>query len=175
MSVPERRRAALFVIVCALLVGSALAFATGGNQLGSTGAATFESGGAKGAAARSASRSATARAERRLEREVRTAAHGFLAAFLPYEVGELGPEVRRALRAGATPGFAQQMLSRPPVRAPPRMRSSVRLGPIAVAFVSVVPPRVVISATAERGTATEQISFVFERRGSAWLASGPGE
>ena len=174
MSVPERRRAALFVIVCAILVGSALAFAAGDNQLGATGAPTSASGGAEGAVAQSPS-GAAQREEQRLEREVKTTARRFLAAFLPYEVGELGPGVRRALRAGSTPGFARQMLARPPGRAPPRMRSSARLGPIAVTFVSALPPRAVISATAERGAATEQISFVFERRGSSWLASGAGQ
>ncbi len=118
---------------------------------------------------------AAARAERRLQRQVRAAARGFLAAFLPYEAGRLGPRLASALRAHATPAFAHQMLARPPGPAPPGLLATAKVGRVAVAFVSALPPRAVISGSVDRGSFTERFSFVFERRGSAWLASGAGE
>ena len=174
MSAAERRRSALFAIVCAVLAGSALAFAVGGNDLGAPPNAASGDAGGREAAMRAASRAAE-RGERRLEREVRTAARSFLAAFLRYEVGEVGPRVKRMLLANATPRFIRELLANPPRAAPGGFPPAAALGPIAVAFVSALPPRAVVSGAAHRGAGAEQFSFVFERRGSTWLASGPGQ
>jgi hypothetical protein len=173
MAAPERRRLILFLGVCAALAGSALAFALGGNELGAPRAVPTGVGGDGGASGRVAI--AAARSEQRLEREVTVAARRFLAAFLPYEVGELTPSTTRALRRSATSSFAEEMLARPPTPAPPGMAAAAELGPIAVAFVSALPPRAVVSGSVDRGGFTERLSFVFERRGSAWLVSGAGE
>lgn len=175
MSGPERRRVVLFAFVCVALVGSALAFAAGGNDLASLPAAPSGGDGGREAVARDAARAAAERGRRRLEREVRTAARSFLGAFLRYEVGELGPRVKRALRASATPRFAHELLAAPPRAPPGGFPSPAAIGTIAVAFVSVLPPRVVVSAAGQRVGTAEQLSFVFERRGSIWLASGPGQ
>ena len=102
------------------------------------------------------------------------AARRFLSAFFHYEVGELGPRVRRTLRSAATPGFAAELLGAPP-RAPPRSPPAAIPGRLAIAAVSVLPPRALISGSARRGERSEQFSFLFEARRGAWLASGPGE
>jgi hypothetical protein len=173
MSASERRRLILFVGVCAVLAGSALAFAVDGNELGAWRTVSTEVGG--GGERSGDVTVAAARAERRLELEVRVAARGFLAAFLPYEAGELGPRVARALRTRATAAFAHEMLARPPSPAPPGLIAAAKPGPVTVAFASALPPRAVVSGSVDRGGFTERFSFVFERRGSAWLASGAGE
>jgi len=161
-------------LVCAALIGSALAFGSAGEQLASP--APQSRGDGPGTAARVTARTAAERDEMRLEQKVRAAARSFLAAFLRYEVGEIGAGVKHMLRAVATPRFARELLARPP--APPAagvFSPPAVLGRIAVAFVSAIPPRAVISGAARRGRSSEQFSFVFERRGLAWLASGPGQ
>lgn len=166
----EKQRLALFALACLVLVGCAVGFSRGDSDLAGAGGVVPEHLGPE--ARRSEDPSAAVRA---LKREVRSAAHGFLAAFLRYEVGDLEPAVRRALRASATPSFAALMLARPPTPPPPGIDPLARVGPIAVAFASLLPPRAVVSAMADRGANTERLSFVFERRGSLWLAAGPGE
>lgn len=101
-------------------------------------------------------------------------ARRFLAAFFRYEVGELGPGVRRALRATATPGFAAELLAAPPRRPPQKVPAAVP-GRLAIAAASLSPPRAVVGGSARRGGEAEQFSFVFEAVDGAWLASGPGE
>ena len=102
------------------------------------------------------------------------AARRFLSAFFHYEVGELGAGVRRALRSTATPGFAAELLDAPP-RRPPRSPPAAVPGQLAIAAVSVLPPRALVSGSARRGGRSEQFSFLFEARRGAWLASGAGE
>ncbi len=101
-------------------------------------------------------------------------ARPFLTAFFRYEVGDVGPWVRRALRADATPGFATELLGSPP-RRPVRSVPAAVPGRLAIAVASAVPPRVVVSGSASRGSEAEQFSFLFEVVDGAWLASGPGE
>jgi hypothetical protein len=101
-------------------------------------------------------------------------ARRFLAAFFRYEVGELGPAVRRALRATTTAGFAAELLRSPPRRPPQSVPAAVP-GRLAIAVASVLPPRALVSGSARRGGEAEQFAFVFEARGGAWRASGPGE
>ncbi len=169
----ERRRVALFALVCAALIGAALAFGSGGEQLANP--APQPPGGGTATVARSRARVAVERNEMGLEREVRAAARRFLAAFLRYEVGEIGPGVKRTLRHAATPRFAAELLAGPPAPPSGGFPPRVALGPVAVAFVSAIPPRAVISGAARRGGAPEQFSFVFERRRRSWLASAPGQ
>jgi hypothetical protein len=162
----ERWRFALFWAACAALFAAALGF-TGDAQppaptpmpAGSVAAPPEapSTGGAPG-----------------LRAAVDRAALRFLAAFFHYEVGELGPGVRRALRAAATPGFVAELLSAPP-RGPPRRAPAAVLGRLSIAVVSVAPPRALISGFARRGHRPEPFSFLFEARDGAWLASGAGE
>ena len=113
---------------------------------------------------------------RQLRREVRRSARRFLSAFFRYEVGETASSVERALRASATPRFAAGLLTAAP-RAPAsgEFPPPASLGRIEVAFVSVLPPRAVVSGVARRRGGSERFSFLFEHRGRAWLADGAGE
>lgn len=118
---------------------------------------------------------AAARAER-LANELRRSARRFLAAFLRYEVGQEGARLTAALRATATPSFAKRLLARPPrVPVAGRLPPPARLGRLQVGFLSGAATRALVSATAWRGPRPEELSFVFARRRSRWLASGPGQ
>src|SRR5262249_39104580 len=116
-----------------------------------------------------------ARAERLLA-ELHPQARRFLRAFLRYEVGDTASDVKRELIAGATSRFSRRLL-----RLPPRSvaRGSfpplARLGHLGTTFVSAAANRVLVSGVAYRGRAREQLSFLFVRAGSHWLASGPGQ
>lgn len=162
----ERWRFVAFCAACAALFAAALGFAGGAQppapllvpaRSGAQPAESPAPGGAPG-----------------LRAAVDRAARGFLAAFFRYEVGELGPGVRAALRAAATPGFVAELLAAPPRRPPGRAPPAV-LGRLSIAVVSVAPPRALISGSARRGRRPEPFSFLFEARDGAWLASGPGE
>jgi hypothetical protein len=109
-----------------------------------------------------------------LRTELGGAARRFLAAFFRYEVGDVGPAVRQALRANATPGFAAELLAAPPWR-PARSVPAAVSGPLAIAVASVSPPRAVVSGFGRRGSEREDFSFVFEAVDGVWLASEPGE
>ncbi len=172
MDGPRRSRVVLFALVCTALLGSVLAFGLGGNDLGNP-AGRADPGKEKGR--RAAAAAAFAERSQHLHREVRAAARSFVAAFLRYEVGELGAGVMSTLRAFATVGFSRELLADRPRAAAGGFPHAAALGQIAVAFVSAIPPRAVISGSARRGRSSEQFSFVFERRGRVWLASGPGQ
>lgn len=169
MNAARQARLVLFAVAAATIVAAALAF----------GFAAPDSRPEAGAEAKrevlplSPGAVLRPRAERR---ELRAAARRFLAAFFRYEVGDLAPKVKGALGETATRRFAAQLLAAPP-RAPAagRFPPRARLGRIALSFVSLTPPRAVVSGAALRGGRPEQFSFLFERRGSAWLASGPGQ
>lgn len=106
--------------------------------------------------------------------ELRLAARRFLAGFFRYEAGEAGRNVRRALRATATPAFADELLAAPPTviggRLPP-----ARLGRLHITAIPALPPRALISGEARRRGRREQFSFLFDLRRHAWLARGLGE
>jgi len=191
MQRPTAGRTVLFVLISALLVATAVAFrnppepidatgptgATGPTD--STGVVSVppERGGVVqgGDNVAESARRIVGDIQRR-QAAVRAAAHRFLTAFFRYEVGELSPVVRRALRSGATGRFARRLLDDPP-RAPARDRfpPQARLRRVDVAFVSPAATRAVVSGTARRGGLAEEFSFVFVRRWGTWLASGPGE
>jgi hypothetical protein len=165
----ERGRAVLFAAVCAVLLGSALAFQLDAGDLrarpGPPRAAREPTEPAR-------VRVAPAHRPQSPWREVQMEARSFLAAFLRYEVGELGPRVRRALRVHATARFAARLLAAPPpllAGAPP----AARLGRVRLEFATL--GGVLISATARRGGRPEQLSFLFIRRDGVWLASGAGQ
>jgi hypothetical protein len=105
---------------------------------------------------------------------VTPAARHFLAAFLRFGVGDTDLGVLKALRGTATPVFAAQLLDGPAPRLIDPGASDPHLGPIAVARLSANPPLVSVSATADRPSGPEQLSFVFALRDSRWLASAPG-
>jgi hypothetical protein len=104
---------------------------------------------------------------------VEARARRFLAAFFRYEVGELTPEVVRALRASSTPEFAMELLRSPPRPVGGSVPPRARAGALDVVFLED-GVRAQVNGAAYRGTRSEPISLLFERRGAAWLASGLG-
>jgi hypothetical protein len=165
------QRLVLFCLACMVLVTAAIGFAGGGRSPAKP-PPPAESGVAP--AAPLAPQAAAGGAAAGLRATLGSAAHRFLTAFFRYEVGGLGPGVRRALRASATPGFAAELLATPPRRPPQSVPAAVP-GRLRIAVASLSPPRALISGSARRGGAAEQFSFLFEAVDGAWLASGPGE
>jgi hypothetical protein len=170
-----RRRAALFALVCAALVGSAVGFAAGGHQSGV---------GQRGAESRSAVsvKRSSAGVERavlraqRLAEELRRSARRFLAAFLRYEVGERSPAVLAMLRVTATRRFATRLLAASPrPAAAGRFPPPAHLRNLQVAFLSAAASRALVGGVAGRGGRTEDLSFLFTHRRRGWLASGPAQ
>lgn len=158
----EIGRYALFACICAVLVAAAIGFA------GSEEPPVTPMPAATGVTA-----AVDPGQEQVEEARVRVVARSFLEAFLRYEVGELDAWVRARLRATAWPEFADQLLAHPP-RRPPRGAPSARLKEFEVMVVSALPPRVVVSGSAERGGLPEEFSFVFEVRDGEWRAAGSG-
>ncbi|HWW67495.1 MAG TPA: hypothetical protein VNY83_05880 [Solirubrobacterales bacterium] len=167
----QRLRLVLFCLACAALAAAAIGFA-GGGQPPAPAPPPARSGVAP--AAPLAPQPAASSEAAGLRATLGHAARRFLAAFFRYEIGELGPGVRRALRAAATPGFAAELLVGPPRRPPPGIPAAVP-GRLTIAVASLSPPRALVSGAARRGGQAEQFSFVFEAVDGAWLASGPGE
>ncbi len=162
-SAAERWRAAFFGLCAALLCLAAVLFA-GPNTPGSPSperspAARSPAPAHRGAALRAA---------------LRRAARQFLAAFFQYEVGQSGGGVRRALRETTTARFAASLMRQPP-RLSARSSPSARLTRLSITVLPALPPRALVSGAARRGGSEEQFSFLFQVRGGAWLASGPGE
>lgn len=174
MSGAGRWRAALFFSLCAALIGTALLFAAGAERVPVRGADSL--GSARPALSPPpAAQRAEARAER-LAGALRRSAHRFLAAFCRYEVGEGGRALAVALRAAATPAFARRLLAIPPrPLAPAGYPPPARLGGLRISYLSAAGSRALVAAMARRGARAEQLSFVFRRRGRAWLASRPGQ
>lgn len=162
----------LFVAVSAVLIATAIALRNPPDSNDSSGVvrAAQTDGNAVGSA-----RDVVAQLDRR-EVEVEVAAHRFLTAFLRYEVGDLSPPVRRALRTSSTRRFADRLLSFPPRRsAAGRFPPRATLQRVDIAFLSPLATRAVVSGTARRGGLSEEFSFVLTRRGATWLTSGPGQ
>jgi hypothetical protein len=169
--VAQRWRLGLFCAVCAALLAAAIGFAGGGQPP----APAPPPPRSEVVPAAPPSPQPAAGEAAGLRARLGGAARRFFAAFFQYEVGELGPGVRRALRATATPGFAAELLGAPP-RSPPQSVAAAVPGPLAIAVASLTPPRALVSGSARRrGGEAEQFSFVFEAVDGAWLASGPGE
>lgn len=168
-----RARTALFLLACAALIAAALAFgATGQRSEPSGGDATQGSPPTAALRPPSVTRRAEARAEH-LAAGLRRSARGFLIAFFRYEVGERGPAITAALRVSATPAFADRLLAAPPRAPASGFPPPARLRSLHLGFVSAAN-RALLSGTASRGRRLEPFSFLFRRRGSAWLASGLG-
>ena len=165
---PRPLRVALFCAACAALLAADIGFA-GGSPASAPPRRPGETLPVAVASKRRQSRGAVG-----VRSELGGAAGRFLTAFFRYEVGELGPTVRRALRASATPGFAAELLASPP-RRPPGAPAAVLPGHLAIAVASIDPPRALVSGSARRGDQSEQFSFLFEPRRGTWLASGAGE
>jgi len=166
----QRWRMGLFGAACASLLVAAIGFAGGGE---SPAPASPPTGSEAVFATPFVSRPATGGVAG-FRAMLGSTARRFLAAFFRYEVGELEPGVRRALRATATPDFATELLGALPHR-PPRSPAAAVPGRLEMAVVSFSPPRVLVSGSARRGGRAEQFSFVFEAVEGVWLASGPGE
>jgi hypothetical protein len=170
----RQARLALFLAASAAILAAALLFALRGGQPTPLPAAADRRPGNRVSLADAGPR-APAMRMRQLRREVKRSARRFLSAFFRYEVGETAPSVRRALRASATPRFAAGLLTAAPRAPGGEFPPPARLGRIEIAFVSVLPPRAVISGVAHRRGGSEWFSFLFEHRGGAWLADGAGE
>jgi len=165
----QRLREALFCAACAALLTAAIGFA-GGSSANVPPPHELGAAPAVPPAPQSLRSDSAAGLRATLDR----AARRFLNAFFRYEVGELVPAVRRALRAEATSGFAAKLLGDPPHR-PAGNPAAALPGRLEISVASIEPPRALISGSASRGGATEQFSFLFEVRHGVWLASGPGE
>jgi hypothetical protein len=175
MSRAERWRAALFLGACAALIVAALAFAASAQQATPPSAASPGRPRPAGLRLPAVARRAEARAER-LSAGLRRSARRFLAAFFRYEVGEGGRALDAALRARAIPAFARRLLAAPPrPPSPGGFPPPARLRRLRVSFVSAGGERALVTGSALRGGLAEQFSFLFERRRSLWLASGPGQ
>lgn len=160
-------RIALFVTVSALLVVTAIFFNRGAE---STDVEKEGGGGAMPAGAQE--RKQVARLAQ-ADAKVEATARRFLVAFLRYEVGELTPAVRRALRATSTPEFGRQLLAssarRPPnSKFPPR----AQLHRVDVTFISPEATLAVVDGAALRAGFAEEFGFVFTETPSGWRASG---
>lgn len=173
----ERRRAALFALVCAALVASALAFAAKGPSVGGAGRGNAGSRSLpvlQAADLPGPARRAVARTQERAA-GLRRSARRFLTAFLAYEVGELDRSVASTLRATATAPFARRLLAIPPRAPAGKFPPPARLRRLHIAFVSAGADRALLSGEAFRGTSSEQFSFLFELRQGRWLARAPGQ
>jgi hypothetical protein len=171
----ERRRAALFALVCAALLGSAFAFAAGGH-VSRLAERETETRPPPAAVRPSAAVARAVLRAQRLAEQLRRQARRFLVAFLRYEVGERGSGVVVALRATSTRRFAARLLGAPP-RAPAAsgFPPPAKLRKLQVAFLSAAASRALISALARRGGRPEDLSFLFTRTAAGWRASGPGQ
>jgi hypothetical protein len=162
-------RIALFVAVAAALVLAAIVFNRGAEP-------TDAEREASGGAAASAQDQRRAAQLAQADAEVEATARRFLAAFLRYEVGELTPAVRRALRATTTPEFARQLLASPARRPsagsfPPR----AAVDRMNVTFISPQATLAVVDGTALRSGFPEEFGFVFTRTAPGWRASGAAQ
>jgi hypothetical protein len=95
----------------------------------------------------------------------------FLRAFLSYEVGRVGHQVRATLRATATPAFVDELL-----RAPPHLRRRpARLERLSISSLSRHPPRALITGSARGAGREEHFAFLFEASHGSWRARGLAE
>jgi hypothetical protein len=113
-------------------------------------------------------------AAQRAPRQLQRAARRFLAAFLRYEVGNLGQTTTKSLRAHSSPDFAAELLAQPP-RDLYRHLPRAQIWRLRVIVLSQSPGRALVSGSALRDGRPEQFSFFFEADGGAWRAVGPGE
>jgi len=116
----------------------------------------------------------------RTRAEAEPAARRFLAAFSLYELGRLDEEVGRELRVGATPAFAEELLSAPP-RVPPGVSKPERGSLGRLEFVPGEPDasgRRLVSGelvgVVQRGGGEETIAIELRRSGHGWRVSGLG-
>jgi hypothetical protein len=108
---------------------------------------------------------------------LRPVAAAFVAAFLRYEVGDLGPSVRTAIDAVATPHFAHYLLDHPPrvLGAAGRALPRASLSRLSIDRLPRAPDRALISGTAVRRSGPEEFSFLFELQHHRWRVLGSAE
>jgi hypothetical protein len=104
---------------------------------------------------------------------LRREARHFLAAFLAYEVGDLGPGLARQLRATSSPAFHHELLANRPD--PAALSAAAKLTRLSAVGLSGHPPRALVSGSARRRGGKEEFAFLFERREGRWLAAGAAE
>ena len=169
----ELRRLVLFAFVSAVLLASALAFASAGSAPEPP--SNEPSAPSLNVDVPAWARRTQLRAQS-LASQLRQSARRFLAAFARYEVGQISAGVRIALRETTTSGFAAQLLGTPSA-APPLggFLGKAHLAKLNVSFVSATADRALVSGDLRRGPRPEEFSFLFVRRGGGWLASGPGQ
>jgi hypothetical protein len=106
--------------------------------------------------------------------DTQRAARRFILAFLSDEVGVAESSSARAIRAGAIPSFAREILGRPP----PLSTEESDKAPLRSLHVRRLPGRpdlALVSGSARRPSGPEQFAFLFARREGRWFALAPGE
>jgi hypothetical protein len=164
-----RGRIALFIAVSAMLVLASVLFSRGSDSIDTAPRSEQRAGGAS-----SSEQELIARLEQR-QIEVEAASRRFLAAFLRYEIGDMPPPVRRALRMTTTPEFARRLFNFPVRPAAGRFPPPAELRRLDVEFVSSTGTLALVSGTAWRAALPEEFAFLFALRPAGWLASGPAE
>lgn len=171
MSAERVRGLVAFAAAVAVLVGSAIVFASAGDE---PSIAVEAEGGAAMIEVPARARRTELWA-RSVSADVRRAAQRFLIAFSRYEVGEISSAVRSQLRATASGAFASELLRRPPRPGPAQLVEEARLERLRVRFVSADADQALISGNFRRGALPEEFAFLFARRADGWRATGPAE
>jgi hypothetical protein len=99
----------------------------------------------------------------------------FVRGFLAYEVGLGGGRTEAAIRRGASPAFAGELLARRPTPSARPVPSPARIASLEVHAVPGHPDLALVSGEARRAAGPEPFAFLFARRGGRWRAVGPGE
>lgn len=172
MGPAARPRPAVFVLVSIVLVASGIAFSRSELDRPNESEGQRES---RGAAPTQLDRRVAAETAQ-LHTQVELATRRFLPPFFRYEVGDIDAQVRRALRATATPAFAAALLATPPRPPPGRgFPPKARLQSLAVNFARGAAFHAFADGSALRGAVPERFSFEFEYGQGGWRASGVTE
>jgi hypothetical protein len=99
----------------------------------------------------------------------------FVTAFLAYEVGLGGRRAEAAIRRGASPAFAEELLAHRPTPSGGPVRSPARIASLKVHAVPGHPDLALVSGEALRPAGPEPFAFLFARRDGRWRAVAPGE
>jgi hypothetical protein len=103
---------------------------------------------------------------------LRREAHRFLAAFLALEAGAEDRATRAAIRRGAAPRLARELLAGRPR---PARRPGARILALRLARLPRRPGLALATGTARRRDGPEPFAFLLARRGGRWLALAPAE
>jgi hypothetical protein len=106
---------------------------------------------------------------------LRRDARRFASAFLAYETGREDPMTRAAIRRGAVPRLAREILA----GAGPRSGKPIDPRPLSPSLhlsrLPGSPDLALLTGTARRPSGPEPFAFLLGRRGGRWLALAPAE